>query len=200
MPLCVLGGLAKGLVLSVPSKNILRPTSVKLKRRVFDARQDWTGLRIFDLCAGTGAFGLEAWSRGALGSVFVESSPKAIFYLKKNVKKILTHFPEETKKRALQIQFKKLPRYLEQFKKYYQSVGQQEKTNTVLFFDPPYENISLYHKVMFYLLHEKWFQGNLYLESDEQKGMGLEDIRCHFGAPSKIFSQGTSTISLFLFE
>jgi 16S rRNA (guanine966-N2)-methyltransferase len=42
------------------------------------------GARFADLFAGSGGYGLEAWSRGAAGGVFVEQSAKAAACLRKN--------------------------------------------------------------------------------------------------------------------
>jgi 16S rRNA (guanine966-N2)-methyltransferase len=59
MALKILQGEAKGLSLVAPSSGT-RPTSVLLRRKVFDAHQDMSDSIFIDCCAGTGAMGLEA--------------------------------------------------------------------------------------------------------------------------------------------
>jgi 16S rRNA (guanine966-N2)-methyltransferase len=53
-----------------------RPTSDRVREALFSAVESWcgswSGLRVLDLYAGTGAVGLEAWSRGAATVTFVE--------------------------------------------------------------------------------------------------------------------------------
>jgi 16S rRNA (guanine966-N2)-methyltransferase len=44
------------------------------------------GARFLDLFAGSGAYGLEALSRGAAGGVFVEQNPKAVACLRENIR------------------------------------------------------------------------------------------------------------------
>ena len=46
-----------------------------------------TGANVLDLFAGSGAFGLEALSRGASSSTFVDDHPKAIAAIKANLEK-----------------------------------------------------------------------------------------------------------------
>jgi 16S rRNA (guanine(966)-N(2))-methyltransferase RsmD len=46
------------------------------------------GLRILDLFAGTGTLGIEAISRGADFVVFVDSAPKAVTVLRRNLKEL----------------------------------------------------------------------------------------------------------------
>ncbi len=43
------------------------------------------GARVVDLCAGSGALGLEALSRGAAAAIFVDDSPRALRVLRANV-------------------------------------------------------------------------------------------------------------------
>ncbi len=50
--------------------------------------QDYTDLRVLDLYAGTGSFGLETLSRGAAWVDFVEFSNKALAVLLKNIEKL----------------------------------------------------------------------------------------------------------------
>lgn len=52
-----------------------RPTAARLKKSLFAvAADDLPGARVLDVCAGTGALGFEALSRGAAGCVFLERS------------------------------------------------------------------------------------------------------------------------------
>jgi 16S rRNA (guanine966-N2)-methyltransferase len=77
MSIKILGGVAKGFTLVTPSESITRPTSVLLKRRLFDFYQNLNGHYFIDLCAGSGSIGIEAASRGAYPVLLVESNPKA---------------------------------------------------------------------------------------------------------------------------
>ena len=63
-----------------------RPTQDKVRAALFSSLGDYpVGARVLDLFAGSGALGLEAWSRGAAQVCWVESG-KAVFpILKKNV-------------------------------------------------------------------------------------------------------------------
>ncbi len=54
----------------------VRPTSDRVRESLFSALGDLSGLAVLDLFAGTGALGLEAYSRGAERVVFVERSRK----------------------------------------------------------------------------------------------------------------------------
>jgi 16S rRNA (guanine966-N2)-methyltransferase len=56
-----------------------------VKEALFSALGDMSGARVLDLYAGTGALGIEALSRGAARTVFVESAPAALETLQKNI-------------------------------------------------------------------------------------------------------------------
>jgi 16S rRNA (guanine966-N2)-methyltransferase len=57
-----------------------------MRQAVFSSlAQRIEGARFFDLFAGSGAYGLEALSRGALSGVFVEKNPRAIKVLRENI-------------------------------------------------------------------------------------------------------------------
>ena len=82
----ITGGLSKGRVLA-PLKGLnIRPTSDKVREAIFDLLgQDMTGLRVVDLFAGTGSFGIEALSRGALQVLFIDHSKISGELIKKNL-------------------------------------------------------------------------------------------------------------------
>ena len=82
----VIAGTLKGRRLFSPRWAGLRPTSDRLRETLFDilaARVE--GARVLDGCAGTGAVGIEALSRGAEHVVFVERDPRAIGLIRRNV-------------------------------------------------------------------------------------------------------------------
>jgi 16S rRNA (guanine966-N2)-methyltransferase len=82
----ITGGKAKGRTLS-PLKGLsIRPTSDKVREAVFNIiGQDLRGLKVLDLFAGTGSYGLEALSRGALWSLFIDNSNLSIKIIRKNL-------------------------------------------------------------------------------------------------------------------
>ena len=65
----IIGGAAGGRRLVTPRGVATRPTSDRVREALFSAIEAWCGsldgLRFLDLYAGSGAVGLEAWSRGA---------------------------------------------------------------------------------------------------------------------------------------
>ena len=72
--------------MSGPQGTGLRPTSDKVRGALFSIlRVNVRGSRFLDLYAGTGAIGIEALSRGAMAVTFVESNPKAVQLLRKNL-------------------------------------------------------------------------------------------------------------------
>jgi 16S rRNA (guanine966-N2)-methyltransferase len=80
------GGAARGIPLRVPAGGRVRPATDSLRQAVFSslgARA--TGARFLDLFAGSGAYGLEALSRGAAGGAFVENDHRAAQCLRINI-------------------------------------------------------------------------------------------------------------------
>jgi 16S rRNA (guanine966-N2)-methyltransferase len=64
-----------------------RPTSDRLRQAVFNVIGPRTeGARILDICAGTGAVGLEGLSRGAAHATFIERDREALACLQANVR------------------------------------------------------------------------------------------------------------------
>jgi 16S rRNA (guanine966-N2)-methyltransferase len=80
----VTGGRLGGRLLRAP-QGALRPTSDRVREAIFARLGEATGGRVLDLYAGTGALGIEALSRGALGGVFVERAPRCLALLRANL-------------------------------------------------------------------------------------------------------------------
>ncbi len=80
------GGQARGITLQAPKGDATRPATDGLRQAVFSSLAAWVpGARFLDLFAGSGAYGLEALSRGAIGGVFIESNARAVVCIRKNV-------------------------------------------------------------------------------------------------------------------
>ena len=80
------GGAARGITLAVPRGDAVRPATDGMRQSVFSSLGERVvGARFLDLFAGSGAYGLEAISRGATGGVFVEKNAKAVACLRANI-------------------------------------------------------------------------------------------------------------------
>lgn len=79
----ITAGTLKGIQLHTPKNSSVRPTTDKVRQAVFSSLFDEIeNAAVLDLCAGTGAFGIEALSRGAASAVFIDLSTDII---KKNI-------------------------------------------------------------------------------------------------------------------
>ncbi len=82
----VITGTARGRVLKTLSGDATRPTTGKVKEAIFSSIQfELEGRRVLDLFAGSGGMGIEALSRGASHSVFIDSNPAAVTVIKENL-------------------------------------------------------------------------------------------------------------------
>lgn len=83
----IIAGTVGGRRIEVPPAGT-RPTSERVREALFSALEidpGLTGARVLDLCAGSGALGLEALSRGARQALFVESDRRAATTVRRNV-------------------------------------------------------------------------------------------------------------------
>jgi 16S rRNA (guanine966-N2)-methyltransferase len=86
----IVGGAFRGRSLATPRSNSIRPTTDRTREAVFNVlahrfASRLEGARVLDLFAGTGALGLEALSRGASFSLFVEESAEGRGLIRENV-------------------------------------------------------------------------------------------------------------------
>ena len=192
----IFGGVAKGFTLKTPSSSATRPTSVLLRRKLFDSLQSLEGFLFVDLCAGTGSVGLEAASRNAEKVIFVENSKQAFHTLKSNLSDVKKKYPLlKTEFESYQIDFKKW--YTTIFKE--QLYGNRAEYTCLIFFDPPYEKKEAYENLMA-LVKESDFRGKLVIEACEQKTMKMKDFEKAFGKYQKLFKQGSRYFVIYDFD
>ncbi len=132
----ITAGKAKNFKLEIPKTT--RPLTDRMKVQIFDILQkDIFKKKVLDLYAGTGSFGLEALSRGAMHTTFVEASKSAYFVLEKNVTH--TGFLLDT-----EIIKSKVEEYL-----YKKNNGDPIEPFDIIFLDPPYKlfNTKTTHKM-----------------------------------------------------
>lgn len=88
----IIAGRARGQRLSVPPGRGTRPSSDRMREGLFSALSaaegSLTGCRFLDLYAGSGAVGIEAWSRGADHVLAVEQDQRAIRVIRRNAKNV----------------------------------------------------------------------------------------------------------------
>ena len=107
----------------------VRPTSDRLRETLFNViAPRIEGVRFLDLCAGSGAVGIEALSRGAAHATFVDRSRKMCGLIESNLD--MCRVPEE----QTEIVNATAEDYLKQV--HNRQVGPWD----VIFFDPPYKD------------------------------------------------------------
>lgn len=112
----------------------MRPTSDRLRETLFNILAPRTrGSRFLDLCAGSGAVGIEAISRGASDVVLVESSRAACSAIEANLKTLRIENGFRLIRRDAMVALKQLAEASAQF--------------DIVFFDPPYTS-ELYEDVL----------------------------------------------------
>ncbi|HCN04189.1 MAG TPA: 16S rRNA (guanine(966)-N(2))-methyltransferase RsmD [Bacteroidetes bacterium] len=85
----IISGTLGGRVIPSPPSNDTRPTTDAAREMLFsvlDTWITWNGLRVLDLCAGTGSLGFEAISRGAASVVFVDRSKPCIKTIEETIR------------------------------------------------------------------------------------------------------------------
>ena len=84
----IISGEFKGRRIPSPAWPGLRPTSDRLRGTLFDILGETVrGAVVLDGCAGTGALGLEALSRGAVRVTFVDCDARAVALIASNLER-----------------------------------------------------------------------------------------------------------------
>lgn len=126
----IISGMHRGRKIFLPKDTkAIRPTSDFVREAMFnvlthgrfnDNMNVIQGANVVDVCAGTGALGLEALSRGAQSVTYVEQSRDAIGIIRRNVE----HFKEEDRTHIVPADIANLPA--------------ATKKHDVALLDPPY--------------------------------------------------------------
>jgi len=123
----IIAGEYRGRVLKSPPSLQIRPTSDRLRETLFNILAPRIEeARFLDLCAGSGAVGIEALSRGAAHVTFVDRSRKMCGLIESNLD--LCGVPEE----QTSVVLGEAADYLRR------AVTRDGAGTDIIFFDPPY--------------------------------------------------------------
>ena len=84
----IVGGRHGGRRIATPADDFTRPTSERVREALFsilESKHRLDGARVLDACAGSGALGLEALSRGAAHATFFDTSRRALKVVNDNI-------------------------------------------------------------------------------------------------------------------
>jgi len=82
----IIGGTFRGRVIDYSGDPVTRPMKDNVREALFNLVGGWVkGKNVFDLFAGTGAIGLEAISRGAVGATMIERHFPTVKIIEQNI-------------------------------------------------------------------------------------------------------------------
>lgn len=126
----IVAGTLKNKPIIAPKGHETRPTSERLRESLFNICQSYIEDADFlDLCAGSGAMGLEALSRGAKSATFIDNNRESILAIKDNIRSL------GVEDRAHVFQGDVFD--------YLEKLAKRGKTFNIIYADPPYEMDSM---------------------------------------------------------
>lgn len=158
----IIGGEWRGRKLCFPDVPNLRPTPDRVRETIFNWLAPMIhGARCLDLFAGSGALGLEALSRGAAFTTFVDSHKKVIQTLQDHLELLNANDKAE----VLQMDGVK-------FLSHDNFINTEARIYDLVFLDPPY-HLDFMQKVVPLLEANGWLADNamLYLEIEKRQSL-----------------------------
>jgi 16S rRNA (guanine(966)-N(2))-methyltransferase RsmD len=179
----VIAGTYKGRKLKSPPSMQVRPTSDRLRETLFNViAPRITSTRFLDLCAGSGAVGIEALSRGAEFITFVDRSRKMCGLVEANLD--LCRVPED--------QTEVVNLTAEDFLK--QSAQRKTEPWDIVFFDPPYAH-DYFDALKLIVEHDLLAKDGLLIAEHHHKN----ELPANVGAlkRKRVLKQGDSALSFY---
>ena len=185
----VIAGTYRSRILKSLKGLALRPTSDRLRETLFNVLgAGISGSRFADLFAGTGAIGIEAISRGASETVFIENHAPASALIRKNLESL------EIRSGATVLSLDAL-RGLELLTAKHK---QGAKAFDYIFLDPPYAASEEYSRVLKYLSSAPFSHADSIVIAEHGSKL---DLQAAYGRLQRvrILNQGDAALSFFRF-
>lgn len=181
----VIAGQYKGRRLKSLEGFAVRPTSDRMRETLFNILAPRIEeARFVDVCAGSGAVGIEALSRGAAHVTFIESSRKAAAIISENLRHC-----------GIRENFKFITREAIAAMKY---LAQDKQQFDIFYFDPPYDS-EIYSPVMWQIVRNDLLADGGLVIVEHRRQMPLapnyDDLR-----PYRELVQGESVLTFFRLE
>ena len=181
----IIAGKYRGRKLKSPPSLQTRPTSDRLRETLFNVLAPRIeGARFLDLCAGSGAVGIEALSRGAAHVAFVDRSRKMYALIQTNLKSLDVSDDE------IEVASREALEFLRRRAKI------EEVPFDIIFFDPPYSMD--YETVLDYVgehATRMFAKGGVTIVEHHRK----KDLKGEFGRLKRyrMLKQGDSCLSFY---
>ena len=161
MPMRVIGGLYRHRKLTYPEDNKkIRPTKDRIREAFFSIIGDLSNKNFLDLYAGCGSMGIEAISRGANKSYFVDNNKESINYVKANLKSLnISNY---------ELLFTDDYKALEMFKN-------DGLKFDVIYLDPPYEN-GQYEDILSYIYSNNLINPNAVVACETNREININPL------------------------
>ena len=181
-----ISGKARGVNLDTVDTLDIRPTSARARKALFDSLGSFEGAIVIDLCAGSGAIGLEAASRGAEIVYSIEKDPRHIQVIEKNIRKL--------EKTGVETEFNVICADISDMNK----IAPRIEDADVIFADPPYDiSAELFAKLVKNPQFTKLAENSLIIwEIPDTSGSAGEFIRLKSAFSTFNFRKFGSTIFL----
>lgn len=179
----IIAGKFRGKKLIPPQQDNIRPTLDRVKEAMFGFLQDKLyDSKVLDLFSGTGSLGIEALSRGAKRSVFVDQDAKNCELTRKNLKSLKLN-PKTDYKVACS-----------DFRAFLRKVKERFD---IIFIDPPYAK-GFYEPALKIIKEQNLLEPNGIIVCEHPKELNIEDLEIDFEV---IESRSYGTVSLtYLWE
>lgn len=176
----IIGGEWRGRKLRFPDVPNLRPTPDRVRETIFNWLAPMIhGARCLDLFAGSGALGLEALSRGAAFTTFVDSHKKATSALKEHLEMLNSNHNAD----VLQMDGVKF-------------LKSDEQQYDLVFLDPPY-HLDFMQKVVPLLEENNGLNENAMLYLEIEKRQTLPELPANW---KKLKEKTAGEVNYFLYQ
>ncbi|MDX2042638.1 MAG: 16S rRNA (guanine(966)-N(2))-methyltransferase RsmD [Acidobacteriota bacterium] len=181
----IIAGQYKGRRLKTLEGLAVRPTSDRMRETLFNILMPRIeDARFLDICAGSGAVGIEALSRGAAHITFIESSRKAVSIISENLRHcgITENFQLIARDAATTIKY----------------LAQENRQFDIVYFDPPYDS-EIYSPVLWQIAQNNLLTDDGIIIVEHRRQLLLapnyDNLR-----PYREVVQGESVLTFFRFE
>lgn len=186
----ITGGKARGIALKSPKSQNTRPATERTRESLFSSlAANIANASCLDLFAGTGSYGFEALSRGAVYCQFIEHDRMAIECLKQNARAVAKS--AELKSEAIQIR---------QYDLLKADPSSDKKRFDYIFLDPPYALWESHSEYLLDSLALDYSNENTQLILECPSDFNLKEFSSHWSLRKKLGKEGKGKPNIQIYQ